>query len=81
MKKNARNPFDRGDRVALAIAGALAILYGYGEILRSRPIYTTWLGQDTAASMPILLGGGGARSSGPSVGPHSGPLEFQKQRQ
>jgi hypothetical protein len=56
MKKNARQPFGLGDRVTLAVAGALAILYGYGEILRRRPIYTTWSGQDTTASMPVLLG-------------------------
>lgn len=56
MKKNTRKPFDRGDRLALAVAGVLAIVYGYGEILRRRPIYTTWLGQDTTASMPIILG-------------------------
>jgi hypothetical protein len=56
MRKNASKPFDRSDRIALAIAGVLAVLYGYAEILRNRPIYTTWLGQDTTASMPILLG-------------------------
>jgi hypothetical protein len=56
MKKNARKPFDREDRVAFAVAGVLAIVYGYEEILRSSPIYTTWLGQDTTASIPILLG-------------------------
>jgi hypothetical protein len=56
MKKNARKSIDRGDRVAFAVVGVLAIVYGYGEILRSRPIYTTWFGQDTTASMPILLG-------------------------
>jgi hypothetical protein len=56
MKKNTRRPFDGGDRLGLAVAGLLAIVYGYGEILQSRPIYTTWLGQDTTASMPILLG-------------------------
>jgi hypothetical protein len=56
MKKNTRKQFDRGDRVALAAAGVLAIAYGYGEILRARPIYTAWSGQDTTASMPIILG-------------------------
>jgi hypothetical protein len=56
MKKSARKPFDRGDRVAFAVAGLLAIVYGYGEILLGRPIYTTWVGQDATASMPIMLG-------------------------
>lgn len=56
MKRNARKPFGRQDRVIFAVAGLLAIVYGYGEILRNRPIYTNWSGQDTTASMPILLG-------------------------
>jgi hypothetical protein len=56
MKKNERRKLDGGDRMVFAIVGVVAILYGYGQILRHKPVYTTWLGQDSTAGMPILLG-------------------------
>ncbi len=56
MKKNGRKKLDGGDRVVFAVAGVVAIVYGYGQILRHKPIYTTLLGQDSTAGMLILLG-------------------------
>jgi hypothetical protein len=34
----------------------LGDFFGYGMILRGRPIYTHWTGQDTTAGSAIFLG-------------------------
>ena len=57
MKKNIpKFKLDSGDRVVLAIVGVPGIIYGYAQVLASKPIIRRWMGQHTTASMPILLG-------------------------
>ena len=56
MKKKARKDLDRGERAAFAVAGVVAIIYGYGQILRGTPIYTNWRGLDVSGQLVILLG-------------------------
>ena len=44
------------ERLAIALAGFFGIAYGYGQILRGRPIYENWLAMDVPADFVILLG-------------------------
>jgi hypothetical protein len=45
------------ERLGFVLVGCWAAFYGYGMILRGRPIYTTLRGQDTTADFAIFLGG------------------------
>jgi hypothetical protein len=56
MKTRPRKDLDRGDRVALAVAGLFAMAYGYGKILRGIPIYENWRGLDIPSQFVIFLG-------------------------
>jgi hypothetical protein len=56
MTKKPRKDLDRGERLGFALAGFLAIIYGYGQILRGASIYTNWRGLDVSAELAILLG-------------------------
>jgi hypothetical protein len=56
MKKPERKDLDWSDRLAFAVAGALVMLYGYGQILRGKLIYTNWRGLDVPALFVIFMG-------------------------
>jgi hypothetical protein len=56
MKKPERKDLDWSDRLAFAVAGALVMLYGYGQILRGKLIYTNWRGLDVPALFAMFLG-------------------------
>ena len=56
MKKEPRKDLARGERAAFAMAGIVAIIYGYGQILRGTPIYTNSWGQDLSGQFDIFLG-------------------------
>jgi hypothetical protein len=44
------------DRLAFALAGFFGIVYGFGQILRGRPIFENWVSMDVPADFVILLG-------------------------
>ena len=44
------------ERLTMAGGGAFAALYGYGQILRRKPIYSNWMGENIPALYPIFLG-------------------------
>jgi hypothetical protein len=58
-----------GERLPFAVVGVLTVIYGYGQVLRGKPIYTNWRGLDVSAAFVIFMG---ALSIGFnfSVGPH-----------
>jgi hypothetical protein len=44
------------NRLPFVFAGFVLIVYGYGQILRGKLIYTTWYGQDASGYFVIILG-------------------------
>jgi hypothetical protein len=56
MKQPKKKDLTWRDRLALAIGGAFTTIYGYGQALRGRWIYTTWRGQATTAMFVMILG-------------------------
>jgi len=56
MNKPERKDLDWKERSALAVAGVFIVIYGYGQILRRKLIYTNWLGQNISAWFIIFLG-------------------------
>ncbi len=56
MSKPERKDLDWKERSALAVAGGFTVLYGYGQILRGKPIYTNWRGLDVSAQFVLFLG-------------------------
>jgi len=56
QSKPQRKDLSWGERLPFAVLGALAVIYGYGQILRGKPIYTNWRGLDVSASFVIFTG-------------------------
>ena len=56
MSKPERKDLDWKERSALAVAGALTVIYGYGQILRGKLIYTNWRGLDISAQVRHVSG-------------------------
>jgi hypothetical protein len=57
MKRIKRKDLSWRDRLPFAIVGMFVMIYGYGELLRGRWVYTTLYGQDITAKFVIILGG------------------------
>jgi hypothetical protein len=55
MKKPERKDLRWKERLPFAVVGAFTAFYGYGQILRGKPIYTNWRGQDISAQFLINL--------------------------
>jgi hypothetical protein len=69
MKKNIpKFKLDSADRVVLAIVGALGIIYGYAQVLASKPIYQDVDGPAYDRFDAHPSGSGGADRSGASGG-------------
>lgn len=45
------------ERLPFAVVGLFTAVYGYGQLLRGKAIYTNWRGQDVPAWFVIVLGG------------------------
>jgi hypothetical protein len=45
-----------GERLTFALVGIFAVVYGYGQILRGKPIYTNWRGSDISGQFVMFLG-------------------------
>ena len=56
MKTAERKDLSWGERLAFAVAGVFTVAYGYGQILRGKPIYTNWRGLDVSAQFIIFVG-------------------------
>ena len=56
IKRPERKDLTWGERLGFALGGVFTIAYGYGQILRGRPIYTNWRGLDISAQFVIFLG-------------------------
>ncbi len=56
VKKQGRKDFTLGERAIFASVGIFTVLYGYGQILRGKPIYTNWFGRDFSAQFVMFLG-------------------------
>ena len=58
MKKSKplRKDLTWGERLAFAVVGVLTAVYGYGQVLRGKPIYSNWRGQDVPAWFVIFIG-------------------------
>jgi hypothetical protein len=54
--KPQRTDLTWGERLPFAVVGVLTVVYGYGQLLRRKPIYTNWRGLDVSASFVIILG-------------------------
>jgi hypothetical protein len=44
MKKPKRKDLNWRERLSCAVVGVFNVAYGYGQILRGKPIYTNWRG-------------------------------------
>ena len=56
MKQLERKNLNWRERLALAVAGIFFGIYGYGQLLRGRWIYTNSRGQDVTATFVMVLG-------------------------
>ena len=58
MKRNREKRTDLKwhERLLFALGGIYAVVYGYGQLLRGRWIYTNWKGQDVTATFVMVLG-------------------------
>jgi|HubBroStandDraft_2_1064218.scaffolds.fasta_scaffold15200_6 hypothetical protein len=54
--KPKREDLTLGERLPFAVVGIIIIVYGYGQILRGKPLYTNWQGQNLSAQFVIFLG-------------------------
>jgi hypothetical protein len=54
--KPQRTDLTWGERVPFAVVGVLAVVYGYGRLLRGKLIYTNWRGLDVSATFVIFMG-------------------------
>lgn len=55
--KPQRKDLTWGERLPFAVVGVATVVYGYGQVLRGKPIYTNWRGLDVSASFVIFIGG------------------------
>ena len=56
MSTPERKDLNWKERLAFAVPGAFTVIYGYGQILRGKFIYTNWRGLDVSAQFVIFLG-------------------------
>jgi len=56
MKTPERKDLSWGERSACALVGLLTVIYGYGQTLRGKQIYTNSRGLDVSAQFVMLLG-------------------------
>jgi H+/Cl- antiporter ClcA len=56
MKKPPRKDLSFRERLSVAVVGIFVGIYGYGQILRGKLIYTNSKGQDVPALFVIFLG-------------------------
>jgi hypothetical protein len=56
IHKPERKDLSWKERLMFAVVGVFTAIYGYGQILRGKPIYTNWRGLDISAQFVIFLG-------------------------
>ena len=56
MKAPERKDLTWRDRLPFGVAGLIILLYGYGQQLRGKWIYTNWKGQDLTAGFVMFIG-------------------------
>lgn len=56
MAKAERKDLTWKERLLFAVSGLLIAAYGYGQLLRGKPIYTNWRGQNVTAWFVIVVG-------------------------